>query len=467
MVVLLPLVGFVVEAPASERLATSTALAWVTRTIAMALLTAALYYHWWVFRRAGSAWLCASSMTVTAFSLPVTLLALASPTDVATIARAERPGIAVAIVAIAVMLLIARRPSTDGRPLRPLRMGALAGAAAAGVSGVWWLLGAETSLWGGNTVGPALLVGASGLTAAWVLSRVSAPKWLRRPLVMVMLLCTTSSVLSQWAPGESAWRNGTALGIDILWTGLLALASLRLVMFSWSRQTVMREEQACRIAEAEEELRRDEEMLHELRTTLAGITSAARLLSLEQGPVDRNRLGHLSRSLAQELARVERLVNPDGSGRARMIDLAQTINPVVECARATGQSVRWRPARLAVYGRPDDIAEAMDTLLANARRHAPGSAVQIIPRQRSGHVELRVGDDGAGVQGDLQDRLFARGAHSEGSVGQGLGLYVARQRLAESGGDLSLAPSRPGEGAAFVLRLLVAPPRELVDRRGG
>jgi two-component system OmpR family sensor kinase len=302
-------------------------------------------------------------------------------------------------------------------------------------------------------------VGLAGLLAAGLLSRVSAPKWFRQPMVAALLFCTASSVLAQWGPGESAGRTAAALGLDVIWTGLVTYSSVRLATFSWSRQLAMAEEQARRMVQAEQEVKRDEEMLHELRSTLAGISSAAQLLCLEPGPIDPTRMSHLGRTLTQELARVERLLSPDAPRPAEVVDLAEAIDPVIECARANGQVVRWRPPRIAVFGHPDDIAEAMHALLANARRHAPGSVVKLVTRRRENVVELSVRDAGPGVAGDVGDRLFSRGARGSASVGQGLGLYVARQRLAEHGGGLALAPAPRGGGAEFVLRLPLADPR--------
>jgi signal transduction histidine kinase len=64
-------------------------------------------------------------------------------------------------------------------------------------------------------------------------------------------------------------------------------------------------------------------------------------------------------------------------------------------------------------------------------------------------VTIEVSDDGAGVDPDLREALFAPGM--SGSGGTGLGLGIARRVARSLGGEIELKDS--GEGATFALVL--------------
>ena len=70
-------------------------------------------------------------------------------------------------------------------------------------------------------------------------------------------------------------------------------------------------------------------------------------------------------------------------------------------------------------------------------------------------MDVRVADDGPGVDDDVRGRLFVPGTTGAGG-GTGLGLGIARRVARSLGGEVLLDDARdPGEatGAVFVLRL--------------
>jgi CheY-like chemotaxis protein len=69
-----------------------------------------------------------------------------------------------------------------------------------------------------------------------------------------------------------------------------------------------------------------------------------------------------------------------------------------------------------------------------------------------GQIHIAVDDNGPGIPTDLQARLFHPFVSSKGPRGTGLGLYISRQILRESGGDLR-AEAGPLGGARFLLTL--------------
>jgi signal transduction histidine kinase len=131
------------------------------------------------------------------------------------------------------------------------------------------------------------------------------------------------------------------------------------------------------------------------------------------------------------------------------------IGGVVMARRLAGQEIAWTPDGRKVVGRADDLAEVLNILVVNAWRHAQGAPVRIDATRTPDGVLVAVSDDGPGVPTQLHDRIFERGVRRPGSVGQGLGLAMARDLVAGLGGSLWLCPT--SSGARFCILL---PPAE-------
>lgn len=108
-----------------------------------------------------------------------------------------------------------------------------------------------------------------------------------------------------------------------------------------------------------------------------------------------------------------------------------------------------------------DLLQAIfGELLENARKYGAGpTVVSLAPGQENPMVHLRVADAGPGVSDEEIPHLFERfyKAHRPDAYnvgGTGLGLYVARQRAREAGGELT-AETLPG-GFAVVLEMPAA-----------
>ena len=109
------------------------------------------------------------------------------------------------------------------------------------------------------------------------------------------------------------------------------------------------------------------------------------------------------------------------------------------------------PHGIEVVGRRDTTAQVVLGLLHNARKHAPGSPVDVRASVSGDAVTLYVEDRGTGIPGPSPERVFERGVRGSDSDGSGLGLFIARRLMTEQGGSISVR-SRPGGGASFVLR---------------
>ena len=197
---------------------------------------------------------------------------------------------------------------------------------------------------------------------------------------------------------------------------------------------------------------------HELRAALYGMEALARGLCEHRDQLPSAQVDELLKGLVAEIRRVRALV-AGRVGRPRTFDLADAIGPVVSCARASGLDVRCLvPPGVDVMGRRNCTAQVVLTLLDNARKHAPGSAVTLRVAEVDGAVALFVEDRGPGIPAAQRERIFERGVRGDDSAGCGLGLCVAKRLMAEQGGTIECR-SRRGGGASFVLRFPTQAPR--------
>jgi signal transduction histidine kinase len=145
-----------------------------------------------------------------------------------------------------------------------------------------------------------------------------------------------------------------------------------------------------------------------------------------------------------------------------VIDVAAWLQGVVDEFRAIPAASR-RPINVtmaaalpAVRADADALARALMNLLDNAVKYSPdGSAVSIEAAAAGASVEIRVGDEGAGItEGDLPHvfERFYRGRDTEGVGGTGLGLALVQRIVQAHGGSVSVK-SRVGGGSTFTVRL--------------
>ncbi len=201
---------------------------------------------------------------------------------------------------------------------------------------------------------------------------------------------------------------------------------------------------------------RDAELRHETRAALLGIEAAASALSRHRELLTVQQLDELSKGLVAEVQRLRALLDDRSPAPARF-DLRDAITPVLTCARADGLDIRSNvPPGVAVMGAPDSAAQVVVALLTNAKRHAPGSPVDVDVSFADDMVVVHVEDRGPGVPASLQERVFERHMQAVGSDGSGLGLFIARRLMEEQNGTISVLP-RAGGGSSFVLQFLRAP----------
>lgn len=204
---------------------------------------------------------------------------------------------------------------------------------------------------------------------------------------------------------------------------------------------------------------------HELRSPVATLRQHAEVAlshpdqsSLEElAPVvlaEGLRLQHLVEDLLL-LARMDEGV--DASTKAH-IDLDDIVLEEVKHARdVNGKAIDMsRVSGGRVIGDAKQLARLVANLIDNAVRHCRERVVLALWEQ-NGEVVLRVDDDGSGVAVEDRDRIFERfvrldEARDRDSGGSGLGLAIVLEVAAEHGGKATVDESPLG-GARFEVRL--------------
>lgn len=206
------------------------------------------------------------------------------------------------------------------------------------------------------------------------------------------------------------------------------------------------------------------EIGHEFKTPLASMHGTIELLRDDfaaMAPDERQRfldnlaagvqrLERLTRRLL-DLARADAL-RPTGEERAA---LDAIIPPLVERYRGEGMKIDVAaPAEpLVARADADGVTAALTNLLDNVRQHAgPAATARVAWHADGDSIALSVADDGPGISDGNRGRIFHRFfTTARDAGGTGLGLPIAKSRLAAFGGTIRLVPS--DSGASFELTL--------------
>lgn len=226
-------------------------------------------------------------------------------------------------------------------------------------------------------------------------------------------------------------------------------------------------------------LRAPEILAHEIKNPLAGIRGAAQLLGRKVAEKDRA----LTTLIADEVDRIAKLIDEMQTLSRRTTEPVAPVNlhEAVRRARAVidaaGRGVRieeeFDPSLPLVLGSTDALVQVLINLLSNAAEASIGRpAPRIVIRSRFSSglqlhavsdgkpvrlpIELRVSDNGPGVDPAMRDHIFEPFVTTKKS-GQGLGLALVRKLVRDMNGRITHERDDAGGWTHFRIHLPLAP----------
>jgi|Deesub1362A_J573_1020465.scaffolds.fasta_scaffold01908_3 PAS domain S-box-containing protein len=209
---------------------------------------------------------------------------------------------------------------------------------------------------------------------------------------------------------------------------------------------------------------------HELRTPLAAIMGYATTLLAEdvkwEPEAQREFLAIISAEADRLSALVDNLLDMSRL-EAGNLELSRTYCDLAELAQRGLQRAFPPPGERMQLDFPPDlpplfvdaprIEAVLRNLIENAAKYAPGSPIRVSAERRDGEVIVRVEDQGPGIPGEEQERIFRsfyrlRG-REQGAGGFGLGLAICQGFVQAHGGRIWLETRKRGTCVAFSLPL--------------
>lgn len=270
------------------------------------------------------------------------------------------------------------------------------------------------------------------------------------------------------AEGQSLHFGDTPEVLRLRWIPLLQVAGLFLTVFVGL--TMIRYQRRVEGERAWTAMAR--ELAHQLGTPISSLQGWLELLKLP--PAERPsqlREGEIAEGVEADLARLERISHRfeliGHETELKSISLRSVVSDMERYIQSRlprfGPGVRLRvdlPADLSpVKGNEVLLTWALENVIKNALDALAGRGGRITIRAREvldpHWIELRVEDDGPGVEIGIRDRIFEPGVTTK-SRGWGVGLALSR-RIVEGvhRGRIELLDT-PGGGATFQIRLPAA-----------
>jgi two-component system sensor histidine kinase HydH len=200
--------------------------------------------------------------------------------------------------------------------------------------------------------------------------------------------------------------------------------------------------------------------VHDVSNSLQVVSGNGELIDRQPGNAEQVRLRartittHADRASSRLVELVDML--NEVPGLPQRVDVADVIARIVACRKSTlGRahavlSVDLPPEPPRVRAHAGELLRLLINLVLNAEaavRGRPGARIAIAARCLDPeHVEISVGDNGAGIPPERHPGLF-KPLSGEGG---GLGLCVGRYLAERQGGTLDLDPATP-VGARFVV----------------
>lgn len=231
--------------------------------------------------------------------------------------------------------------------------------------------------------------------------------------------------------------------------------------FTWAFDNMRTEIKRARAAEAEavEQSKTTVAALsHDIKTPIASIRAYSEALELGLARTEEERAGY-ARTIARKCDEVTALTDDLFLHALADLDriavtsadaaIHETLRAAVADFDATGDVVLGRLDHATVRHDPKRLAQVLENLIANARKYAPGSAVEVSGARvpEAGAYRVAVRDRGPGIAPEdapfAFDRFY-RGRNAADAPGAGLGLFIVRYLVEQMGGVARLEDAAPG-----------------------
>ena len=227
-------------------------------------------------------------------------------------------------------------------------------------------------------------------------------------------------------------------------------------------------------------------LAHELRKQLASIHNAVQLMRNPELPAPQlswaremieRQLGHLTRLIDDllDVARITRgKINLAREPVALSMLIARAVETVQPMLARQGHHLEQRVAAEPLYidGDATRLIQIVGNILSNSIKYTEaGGRIELSAGQRRGHVEIRVRDNGIGIDPEQIPtvfNLFAQAARLDhgNQTGLGIGLALVKRLVELHGGEVEAHSDGIGKGSEFIVRFpLLARGPELVASR--
>jgi PAS domain S-box-containing protein len=214
-------------------------------------------------------------------------------------------------------------------------------------------------------------------------------------------------------------------------------------------------------------------LAHELRNPLAPIRNAVALMgrkglkdpTLESMRQTIDRQSMLLTRLLDELLDVNRIARGQFVIERELVDVRDVLTRAIETSRPLIDSRRHslevsvpdQPAR--VLGDALRLTQTFVNLLNNAAKYtSEGGSIRLSAAVRGAEIEVRVKDNGAGIERDMLEKVFDLFVQVDSTMqhalgGLGVGLALVRRVVELHGGNVLARSAGKTYGAEFIVRL--------------
>ncbi|MEO5767033.1 MAG: chemotaxis protein CheB [Polyangia bacterium] len=216
---------------------------------------------------------------------------------------------------------------------------------------------------------------------------------------------------------------------------------------------------------------------HELRTPLTALVMQVHLLRREGADAARRdrACDAIERSiksqvnLTDDLLDVSRIVTGKMRVDLQRIDLTEAVQATIDgvsalaASKSIALSCSLEPGVLSVAADRARLEQIVANLLVNAVKFTPdGGRIEVSLSRTAGHAQVRIADNGSGIDAAFMPRIFDRLVQKDGSStrrhsGLGLGLAIVRHLVKAHGGTITAESAGLNLGSTFTVTFPLLP----------